>query len=93
VAAEDAPAEPAVTVQDPQPDGAETDELHSHTHVQHCHISPSTCSDQPVPSGPGQMLFAEPLLPALSLHFVLIDEASVTPSVLAIDTLTPPPRA
>jgi hypothetical protein len=68
------------------------DGTHGDVHVNHCHISRSSCAEQPVPSGPGQMLFAEPLLRNLELQLVVIDEVAAFQSALVIDTLTPPPQ-
>lgn len=65
---------------------------HEAVHVEHCHISPGSCSDAPVPSGPGQLLLAEPLVvvPAMLLLFI-----AVTAPVLLGITVAPrarPPR-
>ncbi len=67
-------------------------DAHGEAHVQHCHISPSTCAEQPIPTGPGQMLFAEPLLRAVSLQLIVAEEATTTLTALSIDPLTPPPK-
>jgi hypothetical protein len=48
---------------------------HTHpdaVHVSHCHLSPGTCSDAPVPAGPGQVLAAQPLLVVPALFAVLL---------------------
>ena len=56
-------------------------------HAQHCHVSPGTCSDAPVPSGPGQMLLAEPLVIVPVMLFVCV--AATAPVLLGISF---PPR-
>jgi hypothetical protein len=68
------------------------DDGHSHVHVQHCHISPSTCSEQPIPTGPGQMLFSEPLLRTVGLQLEIAERATTKQAAISIDPLTPPPR-
>ncbi len=41
-------------------------------HAAHCHISPGTCSDAPVSSGPGQLLMSAPLVVTPAMLAVLI---------------------
>ncbi len=41
-------------------------------HATHCHVSPGTCSDAPVSSGPGQLLLSEPLILAPAMLAILI---------------------
>jgi hypothetical protein len=41
-------------------------------HAAHCHISPGTCSDAPVSSGPGQLLLSAPLVVTPAMLAVLI---------------------
>jgi hypothetical protein len=41
-------------------------------HASHCHISPGTCSDAPVSSGPGQLLMSAPLVVTPAMLAVLI---------------------
>jgi hypothetical protein len=48
-------------------------------HVSHCHVSPGTCSDAPVSSGPGQLLMNAPLVVEPAMLAVLI---VTTPVVL-----------
>ncbi len=60
-------------------------------HASHCHISPGTCTDAPVTSGPGQMLLAEPLLvaPAM-LAVLLIATIALRPGITHRPELRPP---
>jgi hypothetical protein len=60
---------------------------HEETHELHCHGAPGSCADAPLPSGPGQMLGADPLIvvPAmLSLALLLV--------VLPLRGVTRPPE-
>jgi hypothetical protein len=41
-------------------------------HASHCHASPATCSDAPVTSGPGQLLFGAPVVVVPSMLAVLV---------------------
>lgn len=43
-------------------------------HVAHCHVTPGACADQPVPSGPGQLMLSDPLLvvPAMLAMVILL---------------------
>jgi len=41
-------------------------------HAAHCHVSPATCSDAPITSGPGQLLFSAPMLLTPSMLAVLL---------------------
>jgi hypothetical protein len=61
-------------------------------HRLHCHLSPGTCSDVPLTSGPGELIFSAPLLPSVHLSTVALEERTerLTPSTFA--PLTPPPR-
>ena len=47
---------------------------HEDVHAAHCHGTPGTCADAPIPSGPGQMLMGEPLtaVPAMLSLLVLV---------------------
>ncbi len=38
------------------------DEAHNAVHEAHCHLTPGSCADAPLPAGPGQLLFSEPLV-------------------------------
>jgi hypothetical protein len=63
-------------------------------HAAHCHESPGTCSDLPLLSGPGQFLFADPVLPPpppMTSRSVVLLEIAVTANAVVPDT--PPPRA
>jgi hypothetical protein len=56
---------------------------HEDTHELHCHGAPGSCADAPLPSGPGQMLGADPLIvvPAmlsLALLVVVLPLSSVS---------------
>lgn len=42
------------------------------THASHCHISPGTCSDAPLTSGPGQLLMGAPWLTMPSMLTILL---------------------
>ena len=44
-------------------------------HASHCHLSPGTCSDAPVPSGPGQLLLFQPLVVIPAMFSVLVSLA------------------
>jgi hypothetical protein len=41
-------------------------------HASHCHVSPATCSDAPITSGPGQLLFGTPMVVVPSMLAVLL---------------------
>lgn len=41
-------------------------------HAAHCHGDPGSCSDAPVPSGPGQMVAGEALVVAPVMMLVLV---------------------
>jgi hypothetical protein len=41
-------------------------------HASHCHVSPATCSDAPITSGPGQLLFGAPIVVVPSMLAVLL---------------------
>ena len=47
---------------------------HEDVHAAHCHGTPGTCADAPIPSGPGQMLMGEPLtaVPAMLSLLLLV---------------------
>lgn len=45
-------------------------------HTSHCHVSPGTCSDPPVSSGPGQLLMNAPLVVTPAMLAVLITGAA-----------------
>ncbi|HWQ27567.1 MAG TPA: hypothetical protein VNN12_00930 [Dehalococcoidia bacterium] len=51
-----------------------------HEHVQHCHGEPASCANQPIPSGPGQFLFAEPGAPAPDLPAIDVPAGPVPPA-------------
>jgi hypothetical protein len=72
----------------PHDDSAQT----SAVHATHCHASPGTCSDVPVTSGPGELLFSTPLLPSVEFTEVLLEEAAPHVKTVAPSPLTPPPR-
>jgi hypothetical protein len=42
------------------------------THASHCHVSPATCSDAPITSGPGQLLFGAPIVVVPAMLAVLL---------------------
>jgi hypothetical protein len=63
-------------------------------HASHCHVTPGSCSDVPLASGPGQFLHAEAMLPAGPALTVRVEAAAVAlPSNNGITPDTPPPRA
>ncbi len=69
-------------------------DAHSEVHVEHCHVSRGSCGEQPIPSGPGQMLFAEPLQPSLdAFQIFALEESSAMLSAFDLGPATPPPRA
>ena len=41
-------------------------------HASHCHDTPGSCADAPLPAGPGQLLSNSPLLPSPALVAVLM---------------------
>lgn len=53
---------------------------HEQVHKTHCHGTPGQCADAPMPSGPGQMLGSDVLLPAAPTLAVLMALAA-TPLV------------
>jgi hypothetical protein len=78
------------------PDGPISDEAragHFAEHAKHCHIAPAVCGNLPVPSGPGQLLFADPLLvlPDLNVRIALNQPTPLLGG--ALPPPTPPPRA
>ena len=60
-------------------------------HVSHCHVSPGTCSDAPITSGPGQLLLSEPLILSPAMVAVLITAVVPVPSSISYRPETPPP--
>ncbi len=44
-------------------------------HEAHCHIAPGSCSDAPIPAGPGQLLLFQPLVVVPILLTVLLSLA------------------
>jgi hypothetical protein len=64
----------------------------SSAHQMHCHDTPGSCSDQPMTSGPGEFLFAGPLIVVPSLFATpLAMVAPHAPSFSERPT-TPPPQ-
>ena len=51
---------------------AAADAAQESVHASHCHVSPGTCSDAPLTSGPGQLLMGAPLLTTPSMLAVLM---------------------
>jgi hypothetical protein len=58
------------------------DEAQNEVHASHCHISPGTCADAPVASGPGQLMLSEPLVIVPAMLGVLI--LLLTPALAGI---------
>ena len=51
---------------------AHSDGEEASVHVSHCHVSPGTCSDAPITSGPGQLLMGDPFIVAPAMLAVLV---------------------
>jgi hypothetical protein len=51
---------------------AHADAAKASVHAAHCHVSPGTCSDAPITSGPGQLLMGEPLIIAPAMLAILV---------------------
>jgi hypothetical protein len=68
---------------------------HETVHASHCHDTPASCADAPVTAGPGQLLTAEPLLPApaLALTLLLVTSSILYGVVYRPDTRPPMPLA
>jgi hypothetical protein len=60
-------------------------------HVSHCHVSPGTCSDAPITSGPGQLLLSDPLILAPAMLAVLIATATTVLIGISFRPETRPP--
>jgi hypothetical protein len=60
-------------------------------HALHCHAAPDSCADAPISSGPGQLIFAEPLLapPSSRMTPVFSTDATMR-SVVREPDLRPP---
>ncbi|HWO93939.1 MAG TPA: hypothetical protein VNL92_04175 [Dehalococcoidia bacterium] len=62
-------------------------------HARHCHAGLATCGDQPVTSGPGQMLLTESLMPQPPARASLaLPAAERSPASFVSRVVTPPPR-
>ncbi len=69
---------PAVLPYDHLLPGAHLDDAGGESvHASHCHLSPGTCSDAPLPSGLGEFLFSEPLVLSPAMLAVVLLSASV----------------
>jgi hypothetical protein len=63
-------------------------------HHQHCHSDVATCSQAPVPAGPGQILMNDDLLVLPALRSILLPAHDPDiPSSLSVSPRVPPPRA
>ena len=71
--------------------GHEEGEAQEAVHASHCHVSPATCSDAPVTSGPGQLLGTAPLLVVPSMLSVLVLAATLAFTSVARQPDVPPP--
>jgi hypothetical protein len=60
-------------------------------HASHCHVSPGTCSDAPVSSGPGQLLMSAPLVVTPAMLAVLITATATVLVGISFRPETPPP--
>jgi hypothetical protein len=60
-------------------------------HAAHCHVSPGTCSDAPVSSGPGQLLMSAPLVVTPAMLAVLITATATVLVGISFRPETPPP--
>lgn len=60
-------------------------------HASHCHVSPGTCSDAPVSSGPGQLLMSAPLVVMPAMLAVLITATATVLVGISFRPETPPP--
>jgi len=61
-------------------------------HASHCHVSPGTCSDAPVTAGPGQLIFADPLLLVPAMLAILLVAISPAARGIVPRPDTRPPR-
>lgn len=63
-------------------------------HARHCHENLTTCSDQPVSSGPGQFLLSGDILPVPQLPALRVSAPQDRfPASFIAEILVPPPRA
>ena len=58
-------------------------------HAAHCHTSPGSCADAPISSGPGQLLFSQPILPPPANDDALPSTAYSDQHALAGRTIPP----
>jgi hypothetical protein len=66
---------------------------HADSHVQHCHVGVSTCTDAPVSSGPGQVLASGEWLPSNPLFATPLFERGLNmPRSLVVLPQLPPPQ-
>lgn len=74
--------------------GAAHDEAVSNEHKMHCHDGMASCSDVPVPAGPGQLLLGRDLLSAPLLDVLLLAQLidSDAPSEVTLGLPLRPPR-
>jgi hypothetical protein len=63
----------------------------SAVHASHCHTAPGSCSDAPVPSGPGQFIDAAPLMVVPALMAFALFLAMPHMAGIAWRPETPPP--
>jgi hypothetical protein len=75
----------------PSPGGGDAGERA--THELHCHVSPATCSDAPLTSGPGQLVQSDALLVAPHLLTTRVETREPQARGLTIAPVSPPPRA
>lgn len=63
------------------------------THSTHCHVSPGSCADAPVPAGPNQLIYNAPLIITPALLSILIAFALPVLTGISIKPDTRPPLA
>jgi hypothetical protein len=66
---------------------------HTSVHASHCHESPGTCADAPLPSGPGELLSSAPLLAAPGLVAIAVATAALALRGLTVRPRVRPPLA
>jgi hypothetical protein len=48
---------------------SEADEV---THSMHCHLTPGSCAEAPISTGPGQLIFSDPLLQTATAMLLVV---------------------
>jgi len=63
------------------------------THSTHCHITPGSCADAPIPAGPNQLIFNAPLIVTPALLAILLSLTLPVLTGISVKPDTRPPLA